>query len=109
MALASAGLALLPLVACGANKTAAPAQAAPAAPQQVAAARTQELASVTKLKSEAYTAARAGQFTYLVPVWSLLFAVLFLGERPAPLQLVGAAVVLAGLWLSNRVPAGAQR
>jgi drug/metabolite transporter (DMT)-like permease len=47
-------------------------------------------------------AARAGQFTYLVPLWSLLLAALVLGERPAPLQLVGAALVLAGIWLTNR-------
>ena len=53
-------------------------------------------------------AARAGQFTYLVPLWSLLLAALVLGERPAPLQLVGAALVLAGIWLTNRAarPAG---
>jgi len=49
-------------------------------------------------------AARAGQFTYLVPLWALLLAMLVLGERPAPLQGVGAILVLAGIWLANRTP-----
>lgn len=52
-------------------------------------------------------AARAGQFTYLVPLWALLLAVLVLGERPIPLQLAGAALVLGGIWLTNRAPRAA--
>jgi drug/metabolite transporter (DMT)-like permease len=49
-------------------------------------------------------AARAGQFSYLVPIWSLLLAALFLGERPVWLQIVGGLLVLAGIWLANRRP-----
>ena len=52
-------------------------------------------------------AARAGQFTYLVPVWALLLAGIFLGERPAPLQLVGAALVAVGLGVANRAAGSA--
>jgi drug/metabolite transporter (DMT)-like permease len=49
-------------------------------------------------------AARAGQFSYLVPIWSLVLAAFFLGEQPAVLQLIGGALVLAGIWLTNRAP-----
>lgn len=48
-------------------------------------------------------AARAGQFTYLVPIWALLLAALVLDERPLPLQLVGGGLVLTGIWLANHV------
>src|SRR5438067_1992299 len=39
--------------------------------------------------------------TYLVPVLTLVLAAVVLGERPAPLQLVGAAVILAGVQLAT--------
>jgi drug/metabolite transporter (DMT)-like permease len=46
--------------------------------------------------------ARAGQFTYLVPVWALLLAAAALGERPGWLQVGGALLVFGGLWFANR-------
>lgn len=39
--------------------------------------------------------------TYLVPVATLALAFLILGERPQPLQLVGGAVILAGVRLAT--------
>lgn len=42
----------------------------------------------------------ASVFTNLVPVFSLFLAVIFLGERPAGLQLGGTTLVLAGVWLA---------
>ena len=47
-------------------------------------------------------AARAGQFTYLMPVWVLLMAALFLNEYPLPIQLGGAVLVFIGIWIANR-------
>ena len=47
-------------------------------------------------------AGRASMTSYLVPVGTLVLAVVFLGERPEPLQYVGGAVILAGVWLSGR-------
>ena len=44
--------------------------------------------------------ARAGQFIHLVPVFAVLLAVLFLDERPAAFQAVGAAFVAAGIAVS---------
>jgi drug/metabolite transporter (DMT)-like permease len=35
--------------------------------------------------------------SYLVPVAALVLAFAFLGERPGPLQLLGGAVILAGV------------
>lgn len=49
-------------------------------------------------------AARAGQFTYLVPIWSLILAAIFLGEHPALLQIIGGLLVLVGIWFTNRSP-----
>lgn len=54
-------------------------------------------------------AARAGQFTYLVPLWALLLAAAVLNERPLPLQIVGAGLVLVGIWLANRRPQPTRR
>jgi drug/metabolite transporter (DMT)-like permease len=48
-------------------------------------------------------AGRAGQFTYLMPVWVMILAAIVLDERPLPLQLIGAVLVLIGIWLANRV------
>ncbi len=47
-------------------------------------------------------AARAGSFLYLVPVFAMLTAWLWLGEVPAALALVGGALVLAGVIVVNQ-------
>ena len=44
---------------------------------------------------------RTAVYSNLVPVTALLTAWLWLGERPTPPQLLGACVILAGLWLSR--------
>jgi len=44
------------------------------------------------------SASRAAVFINLTPVFSVAAGVLFRGERLLPLQLMGAAVVLAGVW-----------
>ncbi len=49
-----------------------------------------------------YGAAKASAFLYLIPVFALLFAALFLKEAPTVLQLVGVGVVLTGVGISNR-------
>jgi drug/metabolite transporter (DMT)-like permease len=46
-----------------------------------------------------FGAGRGALISYLAPVAALAIAFLVLGERPMPLQLVGAAVILAGVWL----------
>ena len=43
----------------------------------------------------------AAMTSYLVPILTLLMAVVFLGDRPEPLQLVGGAVILAGMRLAT--------
>jgi len=43
----------------------------------------------------------AAMTSYLVPVLTLALAVVFLGERPQPLQLVGGLVILAGVRLAT--------
>ncbi len=35
--------------------------------------------------------------SYLVPIFALVQAVLILGEQPAPLEIVGGAVILVGV------------
>jgi drug/metabolite transporter (DMT)-like permease len=49
-------------------------------------------------------AARAGQLANLTPVVGTLTAVVFLGDRPSPLQLVGGAAILGGLTLLLKNP-----
>ncbi|WP_030438313.1 DMT family transporter [Actinoplanes subtropicus] len=51
-------------------------------------------------------AARAGLLGNLTPVVGTLTAVVFLGDRPSLLQLIGGAAILAGLVLLLRSPAG---
>ena len=41
-------------------------------------------------------------FSMLVPVVGILAAWLVLGEVPVPLQLLGGALVLVGIWLASR-------
>ncbi len=49
-----------------------------------------------------YGASLASLTSYLVPVGTLALAILVLGERPAPLQWVGGAVILVGVRLAAR-------
>ncbi|HWI62751.1 MAG TPA: DMT family transporter [Symbiobacteriaceae bacterium] len=50
-------------------------------------------------------ASRAAVFINLVPVFTLILAFFFLGERPGALQVVGMLVVLGGVFLSGTRPA----
>lgn len=43
----------------------------------------------------------AAMTSYLVPVLTLLMAVVFLGDRPQPLQIVGGIVILAGVRIAT--------
>lgn len=43
----------------------------------------------------------AAMTSYLVPILTLVMAVVFLGDRPEPLQLVGGVVILAGVRLAT--------
>src|SRR5437016_2896237 len=45
--------------------------------------------------------------SYFVPVLTLIMAVVFLGDRPEPLQLAGGLVILAGVRVATLRPAGA--
>lgn len=51
-------------------------------------------------------ASRAAVYVYLIPLITMAFAVLFLGESLSPAQLAGAALVLCGVWLAERGRAG---
>jgi drug/metabolite transporter (DMT)-like permease len=44
-----------------------------------------------------FGAGTASMISYLVPIFALIQAVLILGEQPAPLEVVGGAVILAGV------------
>jgi drug/metabolite transporter (DMT)-like permease len=46
-------------------------------------------------------AARAASFALLVPIFGVLSSVVVLGERLRPLLVLGGAIVVAGLWLSE--------
>jgi drug/metabolite transporter (DMT)-like permease len=52
---------------------------------------------------------RAGVFINLIPVSALLFSALVLGERIGFKEVVGIALVFAGVWLVNRQSAKATR
>lgn len=47
-------------------------------------------------------AARAGIFSYLIPVFAAVLSIVFLGERPQPFHAAGFALVIAGIALGNR-------
>ncbi|OYD09799.1 hypothetical protein CHM34_02060 [Paludifilum halophilum] len=47
-------------------------------------------------------AARASAFMYLVPVSGLFWAGIMLGDVLQPVQLTGAGVMMAGVWMINR-------
>ena len=46
--------------------------------------------------------ARAGAFLHLVPLFTVLLAVLFLGEEPALYHAVGLSLIASGVWLAAR-------
>ncbi len=54
-------------------------------------------------------AGATARFNNLVPVWGLVVAVVLLDERPSPLQLVGSALIVAGVWTSSSGPRGRPR
>ncbi len=45
---------------------------------------------------------RAGAFMHLVPLFTVVLAMLFLGEKPALHHAAGLAMVLAGVWMAAR-------
>lgn len=47
-------------------------------------------------------ASRAGVFMHLVPMFTAVLAMVFLGEQPAPFHALGFALILAGVWLGSR-------
>jgi len=50
-------------------------------------------------------AGRTSMFTlYLAPVFSLVISVIFLGERPGAIQLLGMVIILGSVWLATRGP-----
>lgn len=49
---------------------------------------------------------RASLFSYLMPLFSAGLAYAFLGEKIAPFHLVGAGLILFGIFLANRKAAG---
>jgi drug/metabolite transporter (DMT)-like permease len=51
-------------------------------------------------------AGRAAIYIYLIPLLTMIFAVLLLGETVGPAQLGGAALLLGGVWLAERGRAG---
>ena len=44
----------------------------------------------------------AGLFVHLMPVFGIVLAWLFLGERLAPFHVAGIALILCGIWLTSR-------
>ena len=46
-------------------------------------------------------AAETAKFIFLVPVYVLLMAFLFLGEPVAPFKILAAALIIAGLWIAE--------
>ncbi len=55
-----------------------------------------------------FPASRAVGFLFFVPVGAFIISWLWLGEKPTPSVLAGGALVLAGVALVNRRPAGPQ-
>ncbi len=56
---------------------------------------------------ESVGATNASMVTYLVPIVGLIAGAVVRGERFGPNVLVGAAVLIAGVWLAQRTPADA--
>lgn len=53
-------------------------------------------------------ASRSAIFINLVPLWTMLLAFLILGEQVTSLQLLGAALIISGVYLSTYGTAGAR-
>jgi drug/metabolite transporter (DMT)-like permease len=51
---------------------------------------------------EAIGASVAGLFVHLMPVFGVVLAWLFLGERMAPFHVAGIALILCGIWVTSR-------
>lgn len=51
-----------------------------------------------------YPATRLAAFSFLSPLFGMIFGAMLLGERVTPLLIVALALVGAGLWLVNRRP-----
>lgn len=51
-------------------------------------------------------ASRAAMYIYLIPLITIAFAIIFLGETVALAQLVGTALVLGGVWMAERASGG---
>jgi len=47
-------------------------------------------------------AARAGLFMHLVPAFTIVLAMIFLDETPAPYHAAGIGLILSGIWLNTR-------
>ena len=47
-------------------------------------------------------AASVSAYSYLIPVFGVVFAFLLLGEVPNPLFILGAALILVGVWAAQR-------
>jgi len=45
----------------------------------------------------------AGLFAHLMPVYGVLLAWIFLGERVAPFHVAGIALILTGIWITSRL------
>ncbi len=54
-------------------------------------------------------AARAGPFLYFSPLATVALSATLLGETITPLQMVGGAAILAGLWISTQTGMGPAR
>jgi drug/metabolite transporter (DMT)-like permease len=52
---------------------------------------------------------RAAPFFHVVPVFGSVMAIVFLGERPQLFHVIGFALVLTGVFVASRKPAGAMR
>jgi drug/metabolite transporter (DMT)-like permease len=50
----------------------------------------------------------AGLFVHLMPVFGIVLAWLFLGERLAAFHVAGIALILAGIWVTSRFRAGSR-
>jgi drug/metabolite transporter (DMT)-like permease len=48
----------------------------------------------------------AGLFVHLMPVYGIVLAWLFLGERLANFHVAGIALILTGIWITSRYRAG---
>ena len=46
-------------------------------------------------------APRTAAFSNLVPVVALITATVWLAERPSPLQMLGAAIIIGGVWVAR--------